>query len=170
MSLQARSEGEGATEGRALTRLARGLEIVVVSAFVALVVVAFAQVVFRYVLGNSLSWAEEVSRYLFVWIVFLASAIAVDRGRHIAVDSLQGTLGERARMILQIALGVGVAVFLAVLVWKSLSLARLAMIERAPASGVPLGLVQLAVPIGAALMLLYTLRDMWRRVLDLRRG
>jgi len=170
MSPPARSEAAKAVEGRGFALLGRTLEAVVVFAFVALVVVAFAQVVFRYALGNSLSWAEEVSRYLFVWIVFLAAAIAVDKGSHIAVDSLQGALGERARAVLQIALGVCIGVFLVVVTWKSLSLARLAMIERAPASGVPLGLVQMAMPIGMVLMLLYTARGILRRVRDLRRG
>jgi TRAP-type C4-dicarboxylate transport system permease small subunit len=170
MSPPAQPKAEEAAEGRGFALLGRALEGTVVLAFVALVVVAFAQVVFRYALGNSLSWAEEVSRYLFVWIVFLASAITLDKGRHIAVDSLQESLSERARTVLQIVLGVFIAVFLVVVIWKSHNLARIAMIERAPASGVPLGLVQMAMPIGAALMLLYTARDILRLARGLRRS
>ena len=42
-------------------------------AFFVLVVVTFAQVVFRYLIGYSLYWSEEAARYLFVWISFLGS-------------------------------------------------------------------------------------------------
>ena len=46
----------------------------VAAGYAVIVVVGFAQVVFRYVLESPLSWSEELVRYVFVWSVFLTAA------------------------------------------------------------------------------------------------
>ena len=64
----------------------RILTPVISVAFFVLVVVTFAQVVFRYLIGYSLYWSEEAARYLFVWISFLGSVMALQKGVHIGFD------------------------------------------------------------------------------------
>ena len=44
-----------------------------------MVFVMLYQVILRYVFAHSNSWSEEVTRYLFIFNVMLASAIAVRR-------------------------------------------------------------------------------------------
>ena len=51
------------------------LEIISSGLFVAIVVLALVQVFFRYVLNNSLSWPDELSRFGVTWMVFLGSAM-----------------------------------------------------------------------------------------------
>lgn len=58
----------------------------------ALIAVISVQVVMRYFFGNPLQWSLEVSRILFVWIVFLGAAVAVRRGQYTALDVLSRTL------------------------------------------------------------------------------
>ena len=48
--------------------------------------IMFTQVVFRYVFNNSLSWSEELIRFLFVWLTFLGGALAIKDNTHIAVE------------------------------------------------------------------------------------
>ena len=43
----------------------------------AMVVVITAQVWYRFILNDPLSWSEELGRYLFVWISFLGAAAGV---------------------------------------------------------------------------------------------
>lgn len=40
--------------------------------FVFCVILAFVGVIFRKVLNNSIIWSEEVIRYTFIWLFFLA--------------------------------------------------------------------------------------------------
>ena len=61
-------------------------EKVIAGLFAAITVVLFVGVVFRYVLNSSLSWTGEVARYLFVWLVFLGSAVAMKDRIHIRVE------------------------------------------------------------------------------------
>jgi len=54
--------------------------------FGVIVSIMFTQVVFRYVFNNSLSWSEELIRFLFVWLTFLGGALAINNKTHIAVE------------------------------------------------------------------------------------
>ncbi|MEA3478133.1 MAG: TRAP transporter small permease [Bacteroidota bacterium] len=54
--------------------------------FGVIICVMFAQVVFRYIFNNSLSWSEELIRYLFVWLTFLGGTLAIKNKTHIGVD------------------------------------------------------------------------------------
>lgn len=51
-----------------------------------IVIVMFAQVIFRYAFNNSLTWSEEIVRFLFIWLTFLGSSILIKDKWHIGVD------------------------------------------------------------------------------------
>lgn len=55
----------------------------------------FVNVVLRYGFGNGLPASEELSRLLFVWMVFIGAAAAYPAGEHMAFTSLVGLLSGR---------------------------------------------------------------------------
>ena len=48
--------------------------------------VVAAGVFWRYVLNDSLSWTEEVARYLLIWLAAVGSMVAMHRRQHVAID------------------------------------------------------------------------------------
>ena len=48
----------------------------------------FTNVLARYVFNQPIEWAEEFSRYAFIWLVFLGAAACTRRKRHIVIDNL----------------------------------------------------------------------------------
>jgi TRAP-type C4-dicarboxylate transport system permease small subunit len=48
----------------------------------AITIVVFIQVVFRFVLNDPLTWTDETSRYLLIWISLIGAAAAVRLGAH----------------------------------------------------------------------------------------
>lgn len=69
-----------------------------------MVVLIFTQVFTRYILGNSLGWTEEASRYLFIWLIFLSIGIAFVDKKHISIDILIDILPEKfKKVIMQIS-------------------------------------------------------------------
>ena len=66
----------------------RALEGFLIVGFVAMTLVIFLQVIFRYFLLQSLSWSEEVARYLFVWLTFLGASVVARSQSHITVESV----------------------------------------------------------------------------------
>lgn len=52
----------------------------------------FINVVLRYGFGSGVAASEELSRLLFVWMVFLGATVAYPAGEHMAFTSLAGLL------------------------------------------------------------------------------
>lgn len=50
--------------------------------------IIFMQVIARYVFSNSLTWSEEVGRYLFVMMTFYGGALGVKNSQHAMLDTL----------------------------------------------------------------------------------
>jgi TRAP-type C4-dicarboxylate transport system permease small subunit len=81
--------------------LVRGAERIV-EALMALdlaliVFLVFSNVVARYGFGSGFAGAEEVSRLLFVWLVFLGAILALRRKAHLGVELLQARLPRPLR-------------------------------------------------------------------------
>jgi C4-dicarboxylate transporter DctQ subunit len=70
--------------------------------FIEVVVVGVMQVIWRFVFKASLSWSEELLRYSFVWITFLAASVAVPVNGHVNVGALLGKLNGKSRKRLSI--------------------------------------------------------------------
>jgi TRAP-type C4-dicarboxylate transport system permease small subunit len=82
-----------------------------------IVVVMFFQVFFRYALNNSLTWAEEITRFLFIWLVFLGTVINIRDKWNIGVDVLAGLLPNsftRRLLLLDLFLVLAFLIFLTV--------------------------------------------------------
>jgi TRAP-type C4-dicarboxylate transport system permease small subunit len=137
---------------RALDWLSAFTEWTIGAMMAALVVTGVSQVYFRYFTSSSLDWSEELARYLFVWIVFLTSAVAIRRRAHIVVDVLVIRLPPRVQKGVAIATAALTLVFLGFMTVYGASLVRIAWAQTTPGLGISRGCVFLSVPIGFALM------------------
>ena len=45
------------------------------------------QVIVRATFGGAIAWAEEVSRYAFVWAVYIGASLAAKRGAHVCITA-----------------------------------------------------------------------------------
>lgn len=66
--------------------------------FISIVVIClFVQVFFRYVLGRSLAWSEELSRFAFLWMVYTCVSIGAKDDSHIRVTAQFKVLPEKMK-------------------------------------------------------------------------
>ena len=63
--------------------------------FAIIIITMFSQVLFRYILNQSLYWSEEIVRYLFVWLVFFSGALVIRDDVHIGIDFLLTKLPDK---------------------------------------------------------------------------
>ena len=77
-----------------------GMEYLIAALLVALIVAVSSNVIGRAVFNNSVPWADELARMLFIWLVFVGSAAAFARYEHIAVDALVRRLPMRFAHVL----------------------------------------------------------------------
>jgi TRAP-type transport system small permease protein len=135
-----------------LVRLNRWTVIALVGAMAVLV---FANVVSRYLFNFSIIWVEEVTRYMMVWVGFLGSGLVLRLGAHVGVDALQDALPPRAAQALRAAIVVLLAITFAAMIWLGTRYAAFAWDQHTAVLDWSTGAVYLAIPIGAALMLVH---------------
>lgn len=67
-----------------------------------IVIIMFAQVLFRYVFNQSLSWSEELAKFVFVWLTFLGAAICIKERIHVGVEFLMDRLSVKWKRYLDL--------------------------------------------------------------------
>jgi TRAP-type C4-dicarboxylate transport system permease small subunit len=137
-----------------LNVLRRTIQLVIMVMFAALIVTVFYQVLGRYLFNAPPSWSEELARFLQVWIALLASALCIQHGMHLGVDYLLYAVPPRGRAVLEALVYVMVSGFLLLLLVQGAKILDVAGAQSSPAMGINMWYAYLAVPVGAALMLL----------------
>lgn len=124
-----------------------------------IIFLTFLQVCLRYVFNHSLAWIEEISRYLFIWIVFLGSVIAFKHNLHIRIDFIDQYLKGKSKSVIDHlvavinVLAIGLLFYSGSLVaWRN----RSASFYTAP--DLPIWLMYVAVPLCCALMIIVIIR------------
>ncbi len=140
------------------------LELILANTSLAvLVLVLAAQVFFRYVLHIGLSWSEEVSRFIFVWFVYISASLAAQRGSHIRVTLFARLLPvpERYVFLLADAIWIGFNAF--VVAAGVLLISRTLQYPVYSTSlFLPLAYVYIVIPLAHALMILRIIERQWR--------
>lgn len=128
-------------------------------------IVLFVQIIMRTFFSAPLKWAEELARYLQIWITFLGIGYGIRRGSHIGMTLLKDRLPPILKAIC--GLIVDVAGFLAFIVLFRTSLQFLAYQNVvSTAMELPMQLVYLVIPVGAVIYMAY---DMGMIVSDIRK-
>ncbi|MEA4893044.1 MAG: TRAP transporter small permease [Peptococcaceae bacterium] len=118
-------------------------------------VVVFLQVIFR-VIGGSLTWSEETSRYLTVWITFIGASLGVRRGAHIGVEAFTMLIPAKPRKVV-IMLGQLLCIFFCgVVCFYSIGIIQNQILygQISPAMRIPMWWPYAAIPVGSALMII----------------
>lgn len=154
---------------QALGLVRRAIQLVIILMFAVLIGTVFYQVLGRYLFNAPPSWSEELARFLQVWIALLASALCIHQSMHLGVDYLLHAVPPRGRATLEVLVHVMVSGFLLLLLVQGIKILDVASVQTSPAMGINMWYAYLAVPVGAALMLLESvlklgesLRALWR--------
>ena len=136
-------------------------------------VAVFINVVLRYGFGSGVAASEELSRLLFVWMVFIGAAAAYPGGEHMAFTSLAGLLRSRPRAfaVLTALIRLLTVCASAMLAWGAWQQVVVGMGSRSvvmayPAALLPLPAFLCAVAIGV----MATIELIQRKPLDLGHG
>ena len=134
--------------------LLNGCRYAMITTITAIFIVVCIGVFFRYVLNNSLVWTEEIAKFTMVWLAFIGSPAAMEKGGHVAIEMVSSRVKGIFKFFMILAIQ-GIIIFvLVLLLWKGVDLAIKAIPQHSTAvrwlSYFP---VYLAMPVGALLML-----------------
>ncbi|MSP48213.1 MAG: TRAP transporter small permease [Alphaproteobacteria bacterium] len=115
------------------------------------------QVFFRYVLNESLFWAEELVRGAMLWGVMISVALVAASRAHIRIEILELMLPPAGRrFVVGLTDGLTLA-FCLTLMWAGIQFVDRTWFQNSPLLDVPKYTVYLAIPVGAALESLMTI-------------
>jgi TRAP-type transport system small permease protein len=85
----------------------RVLRMFIAACLVVMVVLVFGNVVLRYAFNSGITVSEELSRWAFVWLIFVGAVVALRDHAHLGMDSVVARLpvwGKKACFIVSNAL------------------------------------------------------------------
>ena len=106
-----------------------------------MVLFVFLNVVLRIVFNSGLTWSEELSRYLFVFVTYIGAISAMRAGGHMTVDMLTSKVSPRLQMILYVISQSLIAVLMAILVHGSIKMVVQNVASRTAALGISYALL-----------------------------
>ena len=132
--------------------LARTTETLACLLMIAVTALNLTQVGGRYLFNTGFSWTEEAMRYGMIWLMMLGSVACIYRAEHMGIEALESLAGRHAQLV-KSALYTVAAIFCVFLLVYGWPLALRNAGQLAPASRIPMIYPYMALPVGAALML-----------------
>lgn len=142
---------------KAYAQLQKVIKYIVAVLLACMVLIVFSNVVSRYFLKAALAWSEEVSRFMFIWLVFLSAVLTYVNDEHLNLDILVKSLPKKVGLLLSVISDILVSYALVLLTVGGQGLAQSSWAWLSPATSFSYGVVYLIVPICAGLMLLQTI-------------
>ena len=117
-------------------------------------IMVFVQVILRYGFHNSLSWVDELARYLLVWLTCLGSVYASEKGMHVSVEILRSMLKGKMQLAVIIVIHIAVLIFFLIGVWQGTLYAISGWIQKSASLNLHMTFIYGAIPVSFGLMVL----------------
>jgi TRAP-type C4-dicarboxylate transport system permease small subunit len=135
-----------------------------------LIVPVSLQIISRYTaLIPSWIWTEELSRFLFIWMVMLGAMIGVREGTHFEVD-VWPELRPKPAALLRIVSHVFVLVFALVFVWWGIEFVRFGWSQNSELAELPMAFIFMAWPVSGVTWVLFLGESFLANIRILRGG
>ena len=115
------------------------------------VVALFAIVV---VVHLSIRWADELSRFAFVWLIYIGGAVTIRDGRNVCFDLfLDSRKGKSWKFMFTVVTAISL-LFLILMTYFGVLVCKVEISEASQIMHWPMWVVTLAIPLGGLLMIL----------------
>lgn len=128
----------------------------------------FFQIIMRTVFNTSLAWSEELSRYIFIWQIWIGASVAYSHDAHIQVDLIYSIVkGEKGKKIIKIIVDILWLAFNIFLVVSGFELCKSMLGRNVLSSGmrIPLVYIYLVLPLSS---LALSIKIMYSLVLKIK--
>lgn len=142
------------------------LEILAGAMLVAICLIVFAGVFFRYFLHIGLGWTEEAARYLQVWMTFVGATVAVKRWSHFQLTIVNQWIAPGARRHVRAFAILAVMALAGVMIKHGIDITRVSWNQASPMMDWNIGYLYLVVPVSGVLMELFAVRHLIDAIRD----
>ena len=145
-----------------MDRLARIVELVMLTLTVMMVALVSYQVFQRYVLHYTPPWSEELAVYLMIWFGVLAMAAGVRRQSHMALNYFADHMPKLVQKSLTYFKYIITILYAAIMANEGMNMVLLTLRQKSPAMGISVSYVYLALPVGMILIIAFSLEMLYK--------
>ena len=144
-------------------------EIIIVTCLGIMTVVIGLQVFMRYVMQNSLSWSEELARYLFIFFIYAGISYGVKMQRHIKVEAFTMWMPDRAQAFIRLIAQLLFMAFSVLVIYYGYAVAAkiFKLHQSSPALDLPMGYVYATLPFCYVLVMIRLIQQFPQIIRDL---
>lgn len=135
-----------------------------------ILVCCFIQVLCRYVLNASLSWSEEVARYVFVWASMLGFSVATKHGSNATIDVISSRLHGKTKFVHTIICDLIMIYICGLLTYYGVVILPTMNKTFSAALLIPNGYIYASVPVASVLIIVHMLCHIVNTVDDYKNG
>ncbi len=136
------------------------IKFLVTVCFVSILLAATIQVFTRFVIGSAWFGAEELCRYLLIWLAFVSGGLAMKKHAHIGVEVIVDLCPVKIQWVIKQLQLILIMLFSAVLCYVGMDLTVISLAQRTNVLGIPTSLVYVSVPLSGFLMFFYGLCEL----------
>jgi TRAP-type C4-dicarboxylate transport system permease small subunit len=149
----------------ALKRLTAGFNGALFVIMLGMGLVLGANIVLRYVFESPIAWSNVVTRYAYIYIVLLGTAVSYIEGSHAQIDFVYESVSKRTRAFFDLFHYLAMLFMCGLLIVYGIKhVATMWPVHSPAVSFLSMGVVYLSVPLSAALMVIFLLK----KILELK--
>jgi TRAP-type transport system small permease protein len=138
-------------------RVQRACSALLAVTMTALVLIVFAEVIWRYFLRSSISWSEEAARFLMLWVAFVGGVLAYVHDEHLGLDIVIQLAPAKVGRFLLVVANLLAMVAIALIAIGGYVVVMQNLDWLSPALDIPYGYVYVVCPLCSVLMLFQAL-------------
>jgi len=122
-----------------------------------IVILTFAQVISRYIFTFPISWSQEISTYLFIWMMLIGCSMGLRRGEIVSINFFVEKLSKKTASYINILNNCLLILFLVVGILANNRIIRHSQYQLSPILNIPMSWVSLSFTFSAIIMILYSI-------------
>ncbi|MEO8136348.1 MAG: TRAP transporter small permease [Betaproteobacteria bacterium] len=126
----------------------------------------------RYVLNSSTVYGEEVARYAFIWLAYIATARGVKNRSHLSIENIRGRMGRTGKFVLYLVSDACFLTLAAIVVLTSIRMVSsgIQFDQRMTGSDLPIWIATGAIPVAWSLICLRVIQRSLVTIRNFRAG
>lgn len=131
----------------------------------AITLITFVQIFMRFIIGQAMSFPEELCRYIFIWLSFLGISYSIKVGNSLKVDILE-TFIPKIKTVLNLIQNIVFFAFCVVMIWQGfIAVGKIvAYNQTSAAMGMPMWIVYAAFLTGCVLAILRLIQVFYKMI------
>lgn len=139
---------------------------------IVMTVLIFVQVIMRHVFNSSLTWSEELARYIFIWLIYIGISYGARIMKHIKIEAALEIYPKKIRPYVVIIGDILFLIFSVIIVYLAYDVVmmQVQLNQKSPAMQIPMWIMYSAPMVGFALTALRQIQVIIIRIKSIKGG